>query len=247
MSRYKISFHEVSFGYPGAEHKAIDSIDFTLPEGRTYALVGPSGDGKTTIARLIPRFWDADSGQVTIGGIDVKDIAPEELMRNISFVFQNTRLFKTTLQENVCYGHPTASQEDVEAALEMAQCRELVDRLPNRLNTRIGIDGTYLSGGEQQRIALARAILKDAPVVVLDEATASLDVENETKIQAGISELIRDKTVLIIAHRMRTVANAEKIVVLDNGRVLEHGSPDHLKSTNGAFAHTIERQMQPTP
>ena len=175
IAGHAISFKGVSFTYPGSRQKAIDDIRFTIAEGKTYALVGASGSGKTTIARLVPRFWDVDTGQITIGDTDVKDIAPKELMQHVSFVFQNTRLFKTTLLENIRYGNPHATDEAIEHAVNMAQCREIFNRLPDGLNTKIGTEGTYLSGGEQQRIALARAILKDAPIVVLDEATAFSD------------------------------------------------------------------------
>jgi ATP-binding cassette subfamily B protein IrtA len=233
---HEISFKEVSFSYPGSEQKAIDNISFTIPEGKTYALVGASGSGKTTIARLVPRFWDADTGQIAIGGIDVKDIAPKELMQHVSFVFQNTRLFKTTLLENIRYGNPHATNEAVEHAVNLAQCREIINRLPEGLNTKIGTEGTYLSGGEQQRIALARAILKDAPIVVLDEATAFSDPENEHLIQKALGKLTKGKTVLMIAHRLTSVMDVDSILVIDKGKVAEQGNHHELINRQGLYA-----------
>ena len=185
VKEFSIQFEKVSFSYPGANQKAVDDISFTITQGRTVALVGASGGGKTTIARLVPRFWEATEGKVLIGGINVREIAPEELMKHISFVFQNTKLFKTSLLENIKYGNPNATMEEVERAVDMAQCREIINKLPLGLNTKIGTEGTYLSGGEQQRIVLARAILKNAPIIVLDEATAFADPENEHLIQQG--------------------------------------------------------------
>ena len=184
-----MTFENVSFAYPNAGQNAVDGISFHLPEGKTFALVGQSGGGKTTIAQLIPRFWDVSAGSVTIGGINVKNIAKDNLMNHIAFVFQNTKLFKTSLLENIKYGNPAASDEAVQRAIDLSQSREIIDRLPNGLNTKIGVDGTFLSGGEQQRIVLARAILKDAPIVVLDEATAFADPENEHLIQKALHEL----------------------------------------------------------
>jgi ATP-binding cassette subfamily B protein IrtA len=233
---HEISFKEVSFSYPGSEQKVIDNISFTIPEGKTYALVGASGSGKTTIARLVPRFWDADTGQIAIGGIDVKDIAPKELMQHVSFVFQNTRLFKTTLSENIRYGNPHATNEAVEHAVNLAQCSEIINRLPEGLDTKIGTEGTYLSGGEQQRIALARAILKDAPIVVLDEATAFSDPENEHLIQKALGKLTKGKTVLTIAHRLTSVMDVDSILVIDKGKVAEQGNHHELINSQGLYA-----------
>ena len=247
VTGHDIEFREVSFSYPGSDQKAVDGISFTLPEGKTYALVGASGGGKTTIARLVPRFWDADAGRVAIGGTDVKEIAPEELMRNVSFVFQNTRLFKTTLMENIRYGSPHATRQAVDRAVELAQCREFVDKLPEGLNTRIGIEGTYLSGGEQQRIVLVRAILKDAPIVVLDEATAFADPENEHLIQKALRTLARGKTVLMIAHRLSSVATVDSILVIDNGRIAEQGNHRDLIDQQGLYAnmwHEYQKSVQ---
>jgi ATP-binding cassette subfamily B protein len=236
ITGYEIEFREVSFSYPGSEQKAIDGISFILPEGKTVALVGASGSGKTTIARLVPRFWDADAGRVSIGGTDVKSIAPEELMRNVSFVFQNTRLFKTSLLENIRYGSHHASRQDIDRAIELAQCREIVDKLPEGLNTRIGTAGTFLSGGEQQRVILARAILKDAPIVVLDEATAFADPENEHLIQKALGTLTRGKTVLMIAHRLSSVISVDCILVIDNGGIAEQGNHEALIDKQGLYA-----------
>ncbi|UZJ40685.1 ABC transporter ATP-binding protein/permease [Prosthecochloris sp. SCSIO W1101] len=247
VTGHEIEFREVSFSYPGNDRKAVDGISFTLPEGKTYALVGASGGGKTTIARLVPRFWDAGAGRVSIGGTDVKDIAPEELMRNVSFVFQNTRLFKTSLLENIRYGSPHATRQAVDRAVELAQCREIVDRLPEGLNTRIGIEGTYLSGGEQQRIVLARAILKDAPIVVLDEATAFADPENEHLIQKALKTLARGKTVLMIAHRLSSVTTVDSILVIENGRIVEQGNHRDLIDQQGLYAnmwHEYQKSVQ---
>ena len=243
-SRFDISFDNVVFRYPGVEKKAVDRVSFEIPEGRTFALVGPSGGGKTTIARLIPRFWDVLEGSVSIGGIDVRNIPSKDLMDNVSFVFQNTRLFKTTLLENIKYGNPDASIKEVDRALELAQCREIIDRLPDGLNTKIGIDGTYLSGGEQQRIALARAFLKDAPLIVLDEATAFADPENEHLLQKALRELMRGKTVLMIAHRLTSVQDVDQILVIEKGRIAEAGTHNELLSGGGIYTRMWNEYQQ---
>ena len=222
VKEFSIQFEKVSFSYPGANQKAVDDVSFTIPQGNTVALVGASGGGKTTIARLVPRFWEATEGKVLIGGINVREIAPEELMKYISFVFQNTKLFKTSLLENIKYGNPDATMEEVERAVDMAQCREIINKLPLGLNTKIGTEGTYLSGGEQQRIVLARAILKNAPIIVLDEATAFADPENEHLIQQALKELTKGKTVLMIAHRLSSITDADNILVIDKGKIAEH-------------------------
>lgn len=227
---YDIRFNNVSFRYEGAEKDAVSHINLTIPEGKTVALVGASGSGKTTIARLIPRFWDVRHGSVTIGGVDVRDMRKDELMRNVSFVFQNTRLFKTSLIENLRYGNPDATTEQINRAIDLSQSREIIDRLPQGLDTVIGAEGTYLSGGEQQRIVLARAILKDAPIVVLDEATAFADPENEQLIRKALANLTQGKTVLMIAHRLTTVQDANCIVVVDNGKIVEQGTHEELLS-----------------
>lgn len=232
----EIRFENVSFSYQGNNQKAIDNISFTVPKGKTFALVGPSGSGKTTIARLVPRFWDTDEGKVLIGGSNVREIDPKELMQNVSFVFQNTSLFKVSLYENICYGNPDATPEEVESALEKAQCREIIDRLPRGLDTKIGAEGTYLSGGEQQRIALARAILKDAPIVVMDEATAFTDPENEHLILEALGKLTEGKTVLMIAHRLTSVVDVDTILVIENGKIAEQGNHHELLDKDGLYA-----------
>ena len=231
-----IEFDDVSFTYEGSELPALDHVSFTVKPGQTVALVGPSGGGKTTAASLIPRFWDASSGTVRVGGVDVRDTDPHVLMDQVAFVFQNNRLFKASILENVRASRPDASREEVEAALSAAQCTDIIEKLPKGMDTVIGTEGTYLSGGEQQRIALARAILKNAPIVVLDEATAFADPENEAMIQKAFSTLTRDRTVIMIAHRLSTVVNADRIIVLHQGRVAEQGTHAELVSRNGLYA-----------
>ena len=231
-----IAFENVTFTYEGAEQPALENISFTVEPGQTVALVGPSGGGKTTAASLIPRFWDVQSGSVKVGGVDVKDIEPHTLMDNIAFVFQNNRLFKTSILENVRAAKPDATTEEVKKALEAAQCNDITEKLPEGINTVIGAKGTYLSGGEQQRIALARAILKDAPIVVLDEATAFADPENEVLIQKAFAVLTKDRTVIMIAHRLSTVVGADKIIVLDGGRIAEEGTHEELIKSNGLYS-----------
>jgi len=231
-----IEFENVSFTYEGAEQPALENISFTVEPGQTVALVGPSGGGKTTAASLIPRFWDVQSGSVKVGGVDVKDIEPHTLMDNIAFVFQNNRLFKTSILENVRAAKPDATTEEVKKALEAAQCNDIIEKLPEGINTVIGAKGTYLSGGEQQRIALARAILKDAPIVVLDEATAFADPENEVLIQKAFAVLTKDRTVIMIAHRLSTVVGADKIIVLDGGHIAEEGTHEELIKSNGLYS-----------
>ncbi|KGF52287.1 ABC transporter ATP-binding protein [Prevotella amnii] len=226
--KFDISLHDVSFRYEGANKDAVSHINLTIPEGKTVALVGASGSGKTTIARLIPRFWDVCHGSITIGGIDVRNMSKDELMRNVSFVFQNIRLFKTSILENIRYGNPNATTDDINRAIDLSQSREIINNLPQGINTIIGSEGTYLSGGEQQRITLARAILKDAPIIVLDEATAFADPENEHLIRKALSHLTHGKTVLMIAHRLTTVQEADNIVVIDNGKIAEQGTHSDL-------------------
>ena len=225
---FDVCLRNVSFRYEAAERDAVSHIDLDIPQGKTVALVGASGSGKTTIARLIPRFWDVREGSLKIGGVDVRHMDKATLMRNVSFVFQNTRLFKTSILENIRYGNPDATIEQVNRAVDLSQSREIIERLPQGLNTVIGAEGTYLSGGEQQRIVLARAILKDAPIVVLDEATAFADPENEHLIRQAFAHLTRGKTVLMIAHRLTTVQDADNIVVVDNGRIAEQGTHQQL-------------------
>ena len=225
---FDVSLRNVSFRYEAAEHDAVSHIDLDIPQGKTVALVGASGSGKTTIARLIPRFWDVREGSLKIGGVDVRHMDKAVLMRNVSFVFQNTRLFKTSILENIRYGNPDATIEQVNRAIDLWQSREIIERQPQGLNTVIGAEGTYLSGGEQQRIVLARAILKDAPIVVLDEATAFADPENEHLIRKAFAHLTCGKTVLMIAHRLTTVQDADNIVVVDKGRIAEQGTHQQL-------------------
>ena len=244
VKEFSIQFEKVSFSYPGANQKAVDDVSFTIPQGNTVALVGASGGGKTTIARLVPRFWEATEGKVLIGGINVREIAPEELMKHISFVFQNTKLFKTSLLENIKYGNPDATMEEVERAVDMAQCREIINKLPLGLNTKIGTEGTYLSGGEQQRIVLARAILKNAPIIVLDEATAFADPENEHLIQQALKELTKGKTVLMIAHRLSSITDADNILVIDKGKIAEQGTHANLLGKQGIYYHMWNEYQQ---
>lgn len=235
-----VEFQNVTFSYEGATTPALKDVSFRVEEGETVAFVGPSGGGKTTAASLIPRFWDVSEGSVTVGGTDVRDVDTHELMDHVAFVFQNNRLFKTSILENVRMARPDASEEDVRKALNAAQCADIIDHLPDGIHTQIGKDGTYLSGGEQQRIALARAILKDAPIVVLDEATAFADPENEVLIQKAFHHLMKDRTVIMIAHRLSTVVNADKIIVLDEGEVVEEGTHDALVKNGGLYARMWE-------
>ena len=238
---YDIDFSNVDFSYESGK-QVLKDVSFRAKQGEITALVGPSGSGKSTAAKLAARFWDIQSGKITLGGQDISQIEPETLLKNYSVVFQDVVLFNSSIMDNIRIGKRNATDEEVMNAAHLAQCDEFVNKMPDGYNTIIGENGETLSGGERQRVSIARALLKNAPIVLLDEATASLDVENETKIQAGISELVRDKTVLIIAHRMRTVANADKIIVLDNGRVAESGSPEILKKQKGIFARMVEIQ-----
>ena len=231
-----VSFDRVSFTYPGTDRPALDDVSFTVLPGRVTALVGPSGGGKTTAASLIPRFWDADSGIVAIGGIDVREMDTKDLMSQVAFVFQDTRLFKDSILENIRAARPDASREEVLAAAQAARCDDILEKLPYGLDTIVGAQGIYLSGGEQQRIALARAILKDAPIVVLDEATAFADPENEHQIQKAFEALTKDKTVLMIAHRLSTVQGADSIMVLSDGKIVERGSHEDLLARHGVYA-----------
>lgn len=238
---FDIEFDHVSFAYESGK-QVLKDVSFTARQGEITALVGPSGSGKSTAARLAARFWDIQSGQIRLGGRDIGRTDPETLLKNYSVVFQDVVLFNASVKDNIRIGRRDASDEEVVRAARLAQCDTFVERMPQGYDTVIGENGETLSGGERQRISIARALLKDAPIVLLDEATASLDVENETRIQAAIAELVRDKTVLIIAHRMRTVANADKVIVLENGRVAETGTPEELKRRNGLFARMVERQ-----
>jgi ATP-binding cassette subfamily B protein len=235
-SVYDICFEQVSFAYPGTNRNAVDNLSFRLPQGGTLAIVGVSGSGKTTAAGLLARFFDTDSGEIKIGGINIKDIAKEDLMAKVSFVFQSTKLLKGSLAYNIAMGCGDVPRERILAAAKKAQCQDILDKLPRGIDTVYGTEGTYLSGGECQRIALARAILKDAPIVILDEATAFADPENERLIQKSFEELTKDKTLIMIAHRLTTVQKASGILVMDNGRLVEQGTHKELLSKGGAYA-----------
>lgn len=236
-----IVFDHVGFSYNNGE-KVLEDVSFVAKQGEVTALVGPSGGGKTTVSRLSARFWDIKKGKITVGGMDVSGIDPETLMSLYSIVFQDVTLFNNTVMENIRLGRKDATDEEVLAAAKLANVDEFAEKLPEKWNTNIGENGCELSGGERQRISIARAFLKDAPIILLDEATASLDVENETQIQSALSKLIKDKTVLIIAHRMRTVAGADKIVVLSDGKVAETGKPDELYKQGGIYTRMVDLQ-----
>ena len=240
---YDIQFDHVSFAYKDGE-QVLSDVSFMAKQGEVTALIGPSGGGKTTVTRLAARFWDNDTGSITVGGMKVTDIDPEKLLSLYSIVFQDVTLFNDTIMENIRIGRQGATDEEVMEAARLAHCDEFVERMPEKWNTMIGENGSELSGGERQRISIARAFLKDAPIILLDEATASLDVDNESFIQESISKLICDKTVLTIAHRMRTVDGVDKIVVLKDGTVAEQGSPAELKQTDGIYKHMVEMQME---
>jgi ATP-binding cassette subfamily B protein len=235
LQQHHLEFKDVVFAYDDADHNAVDGISFKVNEGETVALVGPSGGGKTTIARLSARFWDVKSGDVLIDGINVKDIPKKQLMDTVSFVFQNTRLFKGSLRENIIFGKEKITDEMINRAIDASQSREIIDNLEAGLNTIIGSEGTYLSGGEQQRIALARAMVKDAPIILLDEATAFADPENEHLIQKALKKLSHGKTTLMIAHRLTTVQHVDKILVIANGKIAEEGSHDELLAKDGLY------------
>lgn len=234
--QFDIAFSGVSYTYPQAAEPAVKNISLYFPQGKTTALVGPSGGGKSTLAALIPRFQEAQQGHIRIGGIDVADIAPQQLMSITACVFQNTRLFKTSIYENIRAGKPSASRAEILAAADAAQCMDIISKLPDGIDTGIGAHGVYLSGGEQQRIAIARAILKDAPIIILDEATAFADPDNEYRIQKSFEALTKNKTVVLIAHRLSTVRNADSIAVIAHGAVAEQGTHDELLAKNGVYA-----------
>ena len=240
---YDIEFSHVGFAYDSGE-TVLKDVSFTAKQGEVTALIGPSGGGKTTVSRLASRFWDAQKGRITVGSMDIQNVDPETLMSLYSIVFQDVTLFNNSIMENIRIGRQDATDEEVIAAAKLAHCDEFAEKMPNGWNTMIGENGSELSGGERQRISIARAFLKDAPIILLDEATASLDVDNETVIQESLSKLIRNKTVMIIAHRMRTVAEADKIVVLKDGVVAETGMPKELEEKGGIYQHMAAVQMQ---
>lgn len=240
---YDIVFENVGFSY-NSEETVLKNVSFTAKQGEVTALIGPSGGGKSTAAKLAARFWDADKGKITVGGVDVKSVDPEKLLTAFSIVFQDVTLFNNTVMENIRIGKKDATDKEVMAAARLANCEEFVEKLPDKWNSNIGENGSSLSGGERQRISIARAFLKNAPIILLDEATASLDVENETAIQSALSRLIQNKTVLLIAHRMRTVAGADKVVVLSDAIVVEQGTPDVLKKKNGIYSRMVKLQTQ---
>ena len=240
---YDIEFSNVAFSYNDGE-QVLKDVTFTAKQGEVTALIGPSGGGKTTVSRMATRFWDYNKGKIMVGGMEVAQIDPEKLMSLYSIVFQDVILFNNTIMENIRIGKKDATDEEVMQAARLAYCEEFVEKLPNKWNTMVGENGSELSGGERQRISIARAFLKDAPIILMDEATASLDVDNESLIQESISNLIQNKTVLIIAHRMRTVDGADKIVVLKDGVVAEQGSPAALKKQNGIYHHMMELQLE---
>ena len=240
---YDIVFDHVAFSYKAGE-QVLSDVSFTAKQGEVTALIGPSGGGKTTVSRLAARFWDNDAGTITVGGMNVLEIDPEQLLSLYSIVFQDVTLFNNTIMENIRIGKKDATDEEVMAAAKLANCTDFIEKLPDKWDTMIGENGSELSGGERQRVSIARAFLKDAPIILMDEATASLDVDNESVIQESISKLIRNKTVLIIAHRMRTVDGVDKIVVLKDGVVAEQGTPAELKSRNGIYKHMVDLQLQ---
>ena len=238
---YNIEFSNVGFSYETGD-VVLKDVSFVAKQGEVTALIGPSGGGKTTVSRLASRFWDANRGSITVGGMDISKVDPETLMSLYSIVFQDVTLFNNTILENIRIGKMDATDEEVIAAAKLAHCDEFAEKLSDGWNTVIGENGSELSGGERQRVSIARAFLKDAPIILLDEATASLDVDNETMIQESLSRLIKDKTVMIIAHRMRTVANADKIVVLKDGVVAESGTPSELDAKDGIYANMVKTQ-----
>lgn len=240
---YDITFENVGFAYNSGE-TVLKDVSFTAKQGEVTALIGPSGGGKSTAAKLAARFWDVERGRITVGGVDVSTVDPEKLLTAYSIVFQDVTLFNNTVMENIRIGRKDATDDEVMAAAKAAMCEEFIQKLPQGYQTMIGENGSTFSGGERQRVSIARALLKDAPIILLDEATASLDAENETEIQQAISRLVKDKTVLIIAHRMRTVENADKIVVLSGGTVAETGTPGELMKRGGAFARMVKLQAE---
>ncbi len=240
---YDIVFDHVGFSYKDGE-QVLRDVSFTAKQGEVTALVGPSGGGKSTSARLAARFWDIDRGKITVGGVDVREVEPETLLKSFSIVFQDVVLFNNTIMENIRLGRKEATDREVMEAARAARCEEFILCLPDGYRTMVGENGSALSGGERQRLSIARALLKDAPVILMDEATASLDVENETLVQEAVSNMVRNKTVLIIAHRMRTVAGADRIIVLKDGCVAEQGTPEDLIERRGIYHHMAELQSR---
>ena len=239
-----ISFRDFSFQYRAQKEPTVRHINLDIMPGERVLIAGPSGSGKSTISKLIARFWDVRKGQISIGGMDVRTIEPEHLMRCMSFVFQDVTLFNDTVFNNIRVGNMNATEEQVMAAAKAAYCDEFIQRLPDGYQTVLGENGSTLSGGERQRISIARALLKDAPIILLDEATASLDPENEVLIQRAIAKLVEGKTVIMIAHRLRTVVDADQILVLDNGRLVEHGTHDELMKKNGLYHKLFHIQQE---
>ena len=239
---HEIMFDKVAFSY--GERPVLKSVSVTIPEKKMTAIVGPSGSGKTTMCSLIARFWDVAGGRICIGGRDVRDYTLDSLLANISMVFQNVYLFDDTIENNIKFGKPDATHEEVVEAAKRACCDDFIEALPDGYNTRIGEGGSALSGGEKQRLSIARAMLKDAPIVIFDEATASVDPENEDRLQAAIESLTRDKTIIMIAHRLKTVRNADQILVLDQGHIVQHGTHDELMKQEGLYADFIGVRKQ---
>ena len=239
-----VSLRDVAFSYEDDAEPALRDVSLEIPAGTVCAVVGPSGSGKSTLANLVARFWDVDSGQVLVGGVDVREMSQDELMGSLSLVFQDSHLFRESIADNIRRGRPGATDDEVVEAAKAAQADAFISSLPHGYATVIGSEGVHLSGGEQQRIAIARSIISDAPIVVLDEATASLDVENETEVQGALSRLLAGKTVIVIAHRMRTVMGADYVVVLDRGRVAEKGAPADLLERGGLFARMVHLQAE---
>jgi ATP-binding cassette subfamily B protein len=235
-----IELNNVSYRYNGAVRDAVSNVSLKIRQGEHIAFVGPSGSGKTTLAELLVRFFDVSSGEIKIGGVNIKDLPQKKLMEMISFVFQDSRLIKDSIFENVRMSKPGASREEVMYALEKAQCKDIIEKLPKGIDTVIGEKGTYLSGGEQQRITIARAVLKDSPILILDEATAFADPDNETKVQAAFDELAKNKTLIMIAHRLSTVVNADRIFVLDDGKLVENGDHNELMAKDGLYKRLFD-------
>jgi ATP-binding cassette subfamily B protein len=242
MKGYEVKFDNVHFSY--AEEKVLNGINFSIPERSMIALVGPSGSGKTTITNLIARFWDVDQGSVQVGGVDVRDMSSDELLSKISMVFQDVYLFNDTILNNIRFANPDATDEQVFASAQLAQAHNFISEMPDGYETMVGESGSTLSGGEKQRISIARAILKDAPIVLLDEATASLDPENERMIQKAINALLKEKTVIIIAHRLTTVKTADHIMVLDKGLIIEQGEHQSLMEQEGLYRHFWDERQK---